>query len=220
MIRGDVTTAAKARVDPAGRGRRAAGLGLLLTAALALPLANATPALADVRGSDKIGPECEVNSNGVYSCRTYMSEWITNARDPQSLGTRGAHHNMNMYYFPNSAHQRVYVKGYAAVYDRTGADVDRMRMTQTYKALGIGGGTVSVAWGGVEVGEEGATVSAREVRLDMTRQDIQHMSRNVDLSFPRGYSAHSVEMVTNSTIEYPTTNRTYRLASAGRITDY
>ncbi|SCL25692.1 hypothetical protein GA0070616_3154 [Micromonospora nigra] len=208
------------------RRRRSALLAALLTVVVGFgsALAVATPAVAG-EGDVVHPPQCEV-WNGHYICKRSGDAWKGNGSG-NNLGTRGNRHYLTVSYSPNGTMpgNMIYVYTYSILWDkRSNSNWQKMWSSETIKALGRNGVTLSVGWDAIELTCcESAEISASRVYLAMERDAPlvgNTMSRNADLSFPHLRSVEKVEKVTNSTIEYPASNTTYRLLTQLRLTDY
>ncbi|MEV0006271.1 hypothetical protein AB0H28_28875 [Micromonospora sp. NPDC050980] len=207
--------------------RRARKLAALTLAAAAVVTFQAAPAVAYPIKKTVSTPDCAFGVDGIFHCIRYSTSWSTNSSDPMVFGSLGAYQRMTVYYVPRvSSPYETQVDAFSQVWDKRGSTrVDRMRLTETYKALSAGGGTLSVGWGVLSwtPSQDGVQVSSDMVFFDMTRSSatsLTSISSNRSMAFPHSSLAAKVEQVSNSTIEYPTSNTQFRLLSQIPLKDF
>ncbi|MFF5175654.1 hypothetical protein ACFY3U_23925 [Micromonospora sp. NPDC000089] len=157
------------------------------------------------------------------TCTRTHEAWESNSPDA-SLGSQGARQVTTVRYAPLLAgglpppnRPDIRIDSQSAVFDVSGARYQRMRLNETFKALDTFGVTLQVGWGPVSgTVEQGDTTASSEVRLAMTRAypvPTNQMTRYSTISLAHGIRVARIEHVSNSTIEYASTNTTYRLSS-------
>jgi hypothetical protein len=205
---------------------RSSRLALLLVAALGMTLLQAVPAAADHPVATVINaPSCQTN-NGLYTCSRVGQSWQTNSSTPSTFGNTGAYQSTTTYYSPHCCNTYpTQIQGLVNVWDqRAGSGYQRMRLTQTFKALGSGGGSISVAWGLFNWSpSDPSQVTATLVTLSMTRQapiSNNLMQSRTNLQFPHNNAVSKVEHASSSTIEYASSNVYRRLLVQIPQTDF
>ncbi|MCI4066320.1 hypothetical protein MRQ36_28715 [Micromonospora sp. R77] len=205
---------------------RSSRLALLLAAVVGVTLLPAVPAFADHPVATVIGtPSCQTN-NGLRTCSRRGESWQTNSSTPSTFGSTGAYQSTYTYYSPSCCNDYpTQIQGVSNVWDqRTGSGYRRMRLTQTFKALGSGGGSISIAWGLFDWNpSDPSQVTATQVYLSMTRQaPIANnlMQSRTNLQFPHNNSVAKIEHASSSTIEYASSNAYRRLLVQIPQTDF